>query len=717
MLSDIITENGLDLGIATTGNDSIIMSQLPPDQLAYFTASPFPDAIALLEGDDNVLNDNTGRIFYGNQGSDTIIGGGGNDTLFGGQDNDFLEATGGNNILFGNFGNDTLIGGPGNDSLYGGAGNDVIIGGLGNSIISGDKGLDTLTGSGGANQFILASSGADQDVITDFQPGIDKMRLPNGISFNNLQILSDGSSVSTRIEWNGETLVILENVSPSSITNNDFIETGEVSELPTTQPPIEIEPPTPIPLPDIPSFLNSPILATSPTVNTQSNALSAELSNSSQALPDVNEVLTTGLNNAIAQLQDFLIDQNFASNIATAFGQSADVESAHSLIQQLSNGQSLPTFKIISIDEIAGNLGAFDKLTNTVYISLDFLSQNANSPENIANVLLEEIGHSVDSQINAVDASGDEGAIFSELVRDNQLSDEELKILKLKNDHLTVNIDGIDVILELAHRELILQFDSQRDNSVMYNNENSELATWDTGISLFMNDKDPVPGEIIQFELTIDTKNIKPWWGTRWPYTVFGYASDYRNKTTEATPLHSWFAVRNGDWVNPQNWTLEVKDRLGSSTTVVDGGNISVGFSAGTGNLEGNLGGEINFKSNEPNKKPFDIMNYGSYGEWDWLALRNLLTPNNDHGKFFETSIIKLTGEVKAESVFGKEDWLQIYFTTVPIYSFTGGNLIEDLIEEDNIESDEYYDRQAMQAHVYAPFPDRGPVAVVDISL
>jgi Ca2+-binding RTX toxin-like protein len=86
MLSDIITENGLDLGIATTGNDSIIMSQLPPDQLAYFTASPFPDAIALLEGDDNVLNDNTGRIFYGNQGSDTIIGGGGNDTLFGGQD-------------------------------------------------------------------------------------------------------------------------------------------------------------------------------------------------------------------------------------------------------------------------------------------------------------------------------------------------------------------------------------------------------------------------------------------------------------------------------------------------------------------------------------------------------------------------------------------------------------------------------------------------------
>ncbi|MFZ1025953.1 MAG: pre-peptidase C-terminal domain-containing protein [Limnoraphis robusta] len=243
MLSDIITENGLDLGIATTGNDSIIMSQLPPDQLAYFSASPFPDAIALLEGDDNVLNDNTGRIFYGNQGSDTIIGGGGNDTLFGGQDNDFLEAGGGNNILFGNFGNDTLIGGPGNDSLYGGAGNDVIIGGLGNSIISGDKGLDTLTGGGGANQFILPSSGADQDVITDFQPGIDKMRLPAGLTFADLEVR--GSGANTEILRNGEVVAILNGVISSSINSNDFITAGQETSPPPPPPPPPPEPPQP----------------------------------------------------------------------------------------------------------------------------------------------------------------------------------------------------------------------------------------------------------------------------------------------------------------------------------------------------------------------------------------------------------------------------------------------------------------------------------------
>ncbi len=247
MLSDIITENGLDLGIATTGNDSIIMSQLPPEQIAYFSASPFPDAIALLQGDDNLLNDNTGRIFYGNQGSDTILGGGGNDTLFGGQDDDFLEAGGGNSILFGNFGNDTLIGGPGNDSLYGGAGNDVVIGGSGNSIVSGDKGLDTLTGSGSANQFILASSGADQDVITDFQPGIDKMRLPAGVTFADLEVR--GSGANTEILRNGEVVAILNGVISSSINSNDFITAGQETPPAPPQPPEPPQPPAPLPPP------------------------------------------------------------------------------------------------------------------------------------------------------------------------------------------------------------------------------------------------------------------------------------------------------------------------------------------------------------------------------------------------------------------------------------------------------------------------------------
>ena len=246
MLSEIITENGLDLGIATPGNNYIIVSQLPPGQIAHFSASPFQNAIALLEGDDYLVNDNNAKIIYGNQGNDTIIGGDGSDTIFGGQDNDLLEAGNGNNILFGNLGNDTLIGGPGNDSLYGGAGNDVIIGGPGNSIISGDKGLDTLTGGNGANQFILQSSGADRDVITDFKSGIDKMRLPTGLTFNDLEVR--GAGANTEIVRNGEVVAILNDVMSSSINSNDFITAGQ--ETPPL-PPIPM-PPAPLPVGDPP---------------------------------------------------------------------------------------------------------------------------------------------------------------------------------------------------------------------------------------------------------------------------------------------------------------------------------------------------------------------------------------------------------------------------------------------------------------------------------
>ncbi|MDT9180480.1 MAG: SGNH/GDSL hydrolase family protein [Limnospira sp. PMC 1291.21] len=194
MLSDIITQNRLDLGLGTFGDDVIIISELPPEQLTRFSASPLTEAIALLEGDDYIINDDPeGRILLGNQG------------------------------------NDTLIGHSGNDTIYGGQGNDLIIGGSGNNILSGDRGLDTLTGGDGINEFILSQSSADQDLITDFKPGIDKLRLFRGATFSDLDI--EQSDSSTVIEFNGETLVTLNNVSANSLTIDDFIEALHFEEI------------------------------------------------------------------------------------------------------------------------------------------------------------------------------------------------------------------------------------------------------------------------------------------------------------------------------------------------------------------------------------------------------------------------------------------------------------------------------------------------------
>ena len=169
MVLDIISGDGFDFGLATSGNDTIFMDDLSGEKLNRLQSSPLTDAIALLDGDDYLVNNDVGRILFGNEGDDTIIGGAGDDTIFGGQGNDFL------------------------------------VGGEGNDILSGDRGFDTLTGGGGSNQFIVAPSADDRDVITDFTVGRDKMILREGVTLGDIQI--QNTAVGTLILQDGGRLV------------------------------------------------------------------------------------------------------------------------------------------------------------------------------------------------------------------------------------------------------------------------------------------------------------------------------------------------------------------------------------------------------------------------------------------------------------------------------------------------------------------------------
>lgn len=213
-------------------------------------------------------------------------------------------------------------------------------------------------------------------------------------------------------------------------------------------PIVEPEPPE---QPQPPAFPEFPTNPTPQSLNVGGgNLLLGGQSNSGQSAPDLNVVLANGLQSAVTQLQDFLVDPDFANKITTAFGEAANIDAAKSLIQELANAQSLPTIKMATLDELAGNQGAYDALTNTAYISQEFLLQHASNPENIASVLLEEIGHSIDSRINAVDAPGDEGAIFSQLVRGNNLSAEDLSTWKTENDITTLTIGNSTISVELS---------------------------------------------------------------------------------------------------------------------------------------------------------------------------------------------------------------------------------------------------------------------------
>ncbi|MEG3931156.1 VWD domain-containing protein [Microcoleus sp. T3_B1] len=143
-------------------------------------------------------------------------------------------------------------------------------------------------------------------------------------------------------------------------------------------------------------------------------------------------------------LTSFATSADFLAKMQVAFGNNFDVEKAVKLASAWAQGDfsEFPEIEIRSEAEINGALGAFTAATGKIYLSREFLAKNAGNVTAVAGVLLEEFGHFVDSQINTVDAIGDEGEIFSDLVQGKALSQGELAGLKGEDDSAVVVLDG-----------------------------------------------------------------------------------------------------------------------------------------------------------------------------------------------------------------------------------------------------------------------------------
>jgi len=156
---------------------------------------------------------------------------------------------------------------------------------------------------------------------------------------------------------------------------------------------------------------------------------------------DLDRTIDEGLQIARGQLQTFTTDPEFTDKMNSAFGMQWNPEIARSLLQNIIAGDpnTLPAIDIVPATELEGASGAFGLDDNRIFVSQEFLSQNADNPDIVATVLLEEIGHFLDSQINETDAIGDEGAIFAARVGNIPLSEAELQALQTEDD-LAVSI-------------------------------------------------------------------------------------------------------------------------------------------------------------------------------------------------------------------------------------------------------------------------------------
>ena len=127
------------------------------------------------------------------------------------------------------------------------------------------------------------------------------------------------------------------------------------------------------------------------------------------------------------------------SDLREIFG--ASTERTSPLLTRIRNGDFswIPAIEILPSEALDTALGAYSRETSTIYLSSD-------CPENqIIDVLLEEIGHHIDTLFNDQETPGDEGALFSAAVRGITLSGEEITAILNEDDSATLLLQGREI--------------------------------------------------------------------------------------------------------------------------------------------------------------------------------------------------------------------------------------------------------------------------------
>ncbi len=248
---------GTDYIVAGLGNDRAEGGEGPDEVYGQegddtLVGGPSFDTDILVGGSGNdILNGNSGLgdydLLYGNAGDDVYYVDTPADLVFEqpgeGNDTVYASITGAGYYLYENIENLTLFGntpfGVGNaldnqiigsdidNYLLGGAGDDVLDGRGGNDVLFGQAGRDIFTFARFANYDgaapVFYTPG--QDVIADYEVGIDRIRL-FGLGFSSFaQVQTAFSQVGANgaILFGNNEFVVLQNITMSQLTAADFL--------------------------------------------------------------------------------------------------------------------------------------------------------------------------------------------------------------------------------------------------------------------------------------------------------------------------------------------------------------------------------------------------------------------------------------------------------------------------------------------------------------
>lgn len=173
-------------------------------------------------GKDSLDGTDSGDTIFGRDGNDTLFGNEGVNTMYGEDGNDVLYGGSKADYMYGGKGNDDLYGAGGNNKLFGGDGTDTIYSGSGDDFIDGGSGIDSIL-LGGGNDIVVLGSGNGADRIKNFQRGQTKFGLSGGLQFEDLNIVSRGSSTLIEVAATDQVLARIDNNVVIIIVAADFV--------------------------------------------------------------------------------------------------------------------------------------------------------------------------------------------------------------------------------------------------------------------------------------------------------------------------------------------------------------------------------------------------------------------------------------------------------------------------------------------------------------
>ena len=192
--------------------------------------------------------------------------------------------------------------------------------------------------------------------------------------------------------------------------------------------------------------------------------------------------------------------------IETAFGTNYNQGVANQLFTAFTQGDfsEIPEVKILSDEVLGATNGGYSAETNEIYLNERFLAENVDNTEAVATVLIEEIGHFIDAQINTEDSQGDEGDIFARLVQGETLNTETLAQLKAEDDSKTIVLEGEEIAIE------------QNNNVIYATNSADTLSSYTVGTG----GNDDIRGDLSPSTIIIFENSNK---GGRVQYLQEGY--------------------------------------------------------------------------------------------------------------------------------------------------------------------------------------------------